>query len=198
MFPAGGAIVGGPQTTPVVAVNDAVLGTHAIQVAAAYAGPASFLQSEFHYAGADGAILLASTPGMFLVGGPGSDALQATSGDNVLDGAGSSTFYVGGSGHDTFFACLAAGGPRWDTVVNFHRGDTVTLWGFVPGVSQAAWTAGLGAPGYSGATLRASLDGAGPASASVTIAGASLAQTQGYVEQTGTAGGLSYLAITAT
>ena len=69
---------------------------------------------------------------MFLKGNAGDDALQVTSGSNVVDGGAGSNFLVGATGadggYDTFFvdACNA-GQATWDTLVNFHVGDAVTL-----------------------------------------------------------------------
>ena len=82
-----------------------------------------------------------------------------------------------------------------DTVANFHPGDNVTLWGFVPGSSTLAWAANEGAAGYTSATIHSAFAGAGTAvNGSVTFDGLSLADAQGKVSLTpGGVGGRSYL-----
>lgn len=80
----------------------------------------------------------ANLPDIFIRGGAGNDALSASAGSNVLDG-----------GRDTFFLDGTAG-ATWDTVANFHPGDSVTLWGFVPGTSTLAWAANEGAARHTG------------------------------------------------
>ena len=61
------------------------------------------------------------------------------------------------------------------TIVNLHKGDTVTIWGYAGGLSSLSWKGRETANGYTGATLHANLDGTatGP-KASVTLAGLSL------------------------
>ena len=102
-------------------------------------------------------------------------------------------FLVGGTGADTFFADARGGATTWNTIVNFHGGDAATLWGFVPGASTYSWDPTIsGAQGYQGATLRGAIDGTN-VTASMTFSGLSVAQAQGLVLTTGTAGGVSYL-----
>ncbi len=148
-------------------------------------------------------MIAASTPNVFLHGGGGDDALQAHTGSNVLDGGAGSNFLVGGAGADggadTFFVD-GRGGQTWSTLVNFHHGDALTLWGFQPGVSTNPWTASDGAAGYTGATLHSELAGAGTGvSASATFAGLTLDDVQSKLSVTGgTVGGLSYLNVAYT
>ena len=169
------------------------------QEGAQYAGPVSYLQSEFLWPTAqDGVNVTAHVPDAYVVGGAGNDALAANSGSNVLDGGTGSNFLAGASGADggvdTFFLDASAG-TTWDTITNFHPGDSVTLWGFVPGQSGYAWADNDGAAGYTGATLHAAVAGAGtPVNASVTFAGLSLATAQSqFSVSSGTAGGRTYL-----
>ena len=169
-----------------------------------YTGPVSYLQSQFIWPTTqDSADVTARLPDVFLKGGAGNDALAADSGSNVLDGSLGSNFLVGASGADggtdTFFLD-GRSGTTWDTLVNFHPGDAMTLWGYVPGQSMMSWAASDGAPGYQGATVHASLADAGtPVNGSVTFAGVSLADAQSKLTtSSGIASGLSYLYVKYT
>jgi Ca2+-binding RTX toxin-like protein len=74
----------------------------------------------------------------------------------VVDGGPGSNFLTGGSGTDTFFVnATAAHQNIWSTVVNFHRGDAVTLWGISRSTATFSWANNQGASGYSGLTLHA-------------------------------------------
>lgn len=185
------------------AVIETTTGQSAHSDGEAYAGPVTFLQRQFIWSGDGGIVIAASTPGVFLHGGGGDDALQAQAGSNVLDGGAGSNFLVGGAGGDggadTFFVD-GRGGQTWSTLVNFHHGDALTLWGFQPGVSTSPWTASDGAAGYTGATLHSELAGAGTGvNASATFAGLTLDDVQGKLSVTsGTVGGLSYLNVAYT
>ncbi len=134
-------------------------------------------------------------------GGSAGDALQVTAGHNVLDGGGGSNFLVGATGADggadVFFIDGRSSVETWSTVVNFHQGDEITLWGFQDGTSTTGWTASEGAVGYLGATLHSEIAGPGTGiSASVTLAGWTRddAMTR-LTTDTGTVGGNSYLHI---
>ena len=58
------------------------------------------------------------------------------SGSNVLEGGSSSNWLVGASGadggNDTFFVDNRGGQCTWDTLLNFHTGDSLTLLGSTP------------------------------------------------------------------
>ena len=139
----------------------------------------------------------AQAPNVFIHTGSGDDAINVSSGQNVLDGGEGSNFLVGGSGEDTFFLDGRGGQVMWGTLVNFHAGDTVTLWGFVAGVSTYSWTDGDGAPGYTGGTLHADLTGGGGVTTSVTFAGLTAAAAAQFATSSGVlADGNSYLRIT--
>ena len=162
----------------------------------AYAGPVSYLQREYDYAGTQGVAIAASDPNVFIHGGPGDDAISVTSGRNVLDGGTGSNFLSGGTGTDTFFVDGRGGQVSWGTLVNFHAGDMATLWGFDPAISTRSWSANEGAAGYTGATLHADLLGHGGTTASITFAGLSMADVARFSISTGSVGGSAYLLIT--
>lgn len=79
----------------------------------------------------------------------------------------------------------------WDTISNFHAGDSVTLWGFDPAVSSYSWDDALaGADGSKGATLHANIVGGSGLTgngidASITFAGMSVEQAKAMVHSTG-------------
>ncbi len=165
-----------------------------------YTGPVSTLQSQYIWTSPDGAAIAANMPNTFLQGGAGNDALTVSAGSNVLDGGLGSNFLTGATGadggQDTFFLDGSVG-TTWDTIINFHPGDNVTLWGFVPGKSTQAWADGEGVAGYTGATFHSAFAGAGTAvNGSITFAGLSLADAQSKVALTsGSVGGRSYLSM---
>ena len=164
-------------------------GSHAMD--AASGGP-SYLQWQYIDSGSDTTAMTASLPNVFLKGGSGEKALAVSSGQNVLDGGAGSSFLSGGSGTDTFFVDIRGSNSTWDTLTNFHAGDAVTVWGWVPGVSTETVDAQAGAAGYQGATLRLT-GGAGGPTSSVTFAGLSTDQAAHLQMATGTAGGIPYL-----
>lgn len=193
-----------PDPAPSFAMTDVTASISSTAAGEDYSGPLSYLQKQFIYTGADQAAVAAQTSNVFLKGSTGDDALAASGGSNVLDGGLGSNFLVGASGADqgtdTFFIDGRSAGVTWSTVVNFHHGDAVTLWGFVDGTSTMPWTALDGAQGYQGATIHAELAGAGSGvNASVTFANVSLADAQNkLITSTGNVSGNSYLSITYT
>ena len=123
------------------------------------------------------------------------NALQVLSGTNVLDGGVGSNFLVGGANpadRDTFFLDGRGGQVSWGTVVNFHRGDAVTFWGWNASTNYD-WFPSAGAPGFTGATIHARMNGgAGAYNASITFAGIDLPTAQAFTFSTGTAGVSNY------
>lgn len=197
---AGMQLLYGAPTDADIGLTDTTANLSVHLHADSYAGPAADLQQQYIYPGSDSVNLSGSVPGLFLKGGSGNDALAVSSGRNVLDGAGGSNFLVGGTGagsQDTFFVDGRGAADVWSTVANVHAGDTVTLWGYVPGVTTLTWTDGQGAPGYTGATLHANMLGNGSSEASLTFAGLSVTQAQAMIAGSGTAGGVPYLQFTA-
>lgn len=164
-----------------------------------YSGGVSYLKWQYLWAGQDGVNITAKVPDVFIRGGPGTDALAASGGSNVLDGGTGSNFLVGApgtdGGTDTFFVDGRGGAVTWSTAVDFHHGDAVTLWGFTSGQSTYAWAANDGAAGFQGATIHAQTAGAGTATnASLTFAGMSFADAGSKLAiSAGSAGGAHYL-----
>jgi len=164
-----------------------------------YTGPITYLQDQYINITPDNIAVSTQTPNVFLRSGSGEDALQVTSGQNVIDGGTGSNLLIGGTGTDTFFTDGRGGGVTWDTLVNFHGADTVTIWGWVPGLSRIlSEVPSDGTMGYTGATLHMALDGSNNTDASVTFADLTLDQVNSYLgnSSTGVSQGNPYLFIT--
>lgn len=104
-----------------------------------YNGPISGIQDKYIYTGAD-SIGLAAPVGANWEFGGGSAAteLTATSGKNVFVASSGGSTMIGGTGNDTFDLPDAnvTGVSTWDTIINFHVGDTVSL----AGIGGTGWT----------------------------------------------------------
>ena len=175
-----------PAPTPVLPAapgflfTDPATGTSGSDPGTDYAGPVSYLRHQFIWPGSGGVAVRAGVPNVFLHGGPGADALTVTGGTNVLDGGGGSNFLVGATGADggtdTFFVDCRAGVETWSTIVNFHPGDSATIFGFHAGLSTRPYTALDGAVGYQGVTIHSEINGPGTGIlGSMTFAGISQA-----------------------
>ena len=184
-----------PAAAP-VSFTDIASGTSGFVETSAYSGPVSYLEHEYIWTG--GSVAIASqVPNAFVHGGSGDDALQVVGGSNVLDGGPGSNFLVGAPGTDggidTFFTDARGGQVTWSTIINFHAGDYATLWGFDPNVTTWHWEGISGAPGFTGATLRADVHGTGVTDASMTFAGLSVEQVQALEVTSGSIGGNGFL-----
>ena len=173
--------------------SDISSGVNAVQNAAITAGTP--FEGEFVYSGSDNLAVSTTTANVFIQGGSGDDAIEVSSGTNVIDGGLGSNFLVGGAGTDAFYMDGRGTSAAWDTLVNFHAGDTATLYGF-DSASTKSWVASAGAPGYTGPTLQAHIGNAGTA-ASITFAGLSATEQAQLVLTPGSSNGASYLMITA-
>jgi V8-like Glu-specific endopeptidase len=133
-----------------------------------YSGPVAGLQNTYANITSDSLTIVATTPNWFITTGSGNDAITVTSGTNVINGGSGSNFLTGGNGHDTFYVDATAPAQNiWSTVVNFHQGDGVTLWGVSPLTGTIGWANNQGASGYSGLTLHAQTENG--TSASLTL-----------------------------
>ncbi len=158
-----------------------------------YTGTVAGLRFQYVQPNDQAVTVTALASDVLLRSGAGSDALTVFNGDNVLDAGAGSNWLVGGAGQDSFNMTVTSGHEVWDTVVNFHAGDTITLWGFDPGLSSAAWQGmAQGVAGYQGATLRGGLNGTGT-DFSLTIAGLTPEQGSFLVMTSGTSNGVGYL-----
>ena len=85
----------------------------------------------------------------------------------------------------------------WDTLLNFHAGDSLTLWGFNAASGSMTFADNLGAAGYQGETLQANLGNGSGGSALITFAGLSSASAH-FSTSTDSSNGIGYLSITRT
>jgi len=138
----------------------------------AYTGPVPGLASSIIVATSDNINVKAGVQNVFIHTGSGEEALDVSmvNGNNVLDGSTGSNFLVGGTGNDTFFVDdRGAPAAIWSTVVNFHAGDSATVWGVSPSDFGLTWMDGQGAAGSTGLTLTATAPG--KPTAMLTLAG---------------------------
>jgi len=154
-----------------LAVQDTTTNQPLAPAAQPYTGPVGVLQQDYINITPDSLNITATTPNWFIHSGGGTDAIAVSTGTNVLDGGTGSNFLTGGSGTDTFFVDdRGAPADIWSTIVNFHAGDAVTLWG----ITQAGFALNIaddqGVQGYTGLTFHDTA--LGQAIVSVTIVGA--------------------------
>ena len=136
----------------------------------AYTGSYPGPTSEFVNLTSDNLSIMSTTSGAFIHSGSGNDSITVTSGTNVLDGGGGSNFLTGGTGPDVFYVDVrGATANIWDTISNFHAGNSVTCWGVTPSDFTTTVLDGQGAPGFTGVTIIFS--GPGKPAAAVTLAG---------------------------
>lgn len=196
-----GTLAAGSTSTPNFLVTDLTTGAATQAAGSAASGTVNYLQSQYIYSGSDSVNIVAGVPNVFIRSGAGQDALVANGGSNVLDGGGGSNYLVGASGADggtdTFFVEGSGGQNTWNTIVNFHVGDTLTLFGFNAATGSTSFVGNQGATGSKGATLRANFGGGTSAAALVTFAGLTTSAAK-LVTTTGTTGGQSYLAVIRT
>jgi hypothetical protein len=140
----------------------------------AYEGP---LALDYVYPGTDLDDVVAGTShNEFVNLAGGNDAADMAAGNDIVDGGGGSNFLTGGAGRDAFFLDGRFGVPVWSCITDWEVGETLTLWGWTPGVSVGAWGENAGLPGYLGATFFADIDGSGQVETVVTFAGRTVAE----------------------
>ncbi len=180
-----------------VSFTDTITGVSGSDPAVAYVGPVSYLQYEYIWNSTDDVVIGANVNNVFLHGGTGTDALVAIGGSNVLDGGGGSNFLVGATGsdggNDTFFLDERGGQETWSTVLNFHRGDAISVFGWRGGVSTLPLSDD-GTPGFTGATIHSEINGAGTGvNGSITLAGISVANATSLLNFDTSNPGLLYI-----
>jgi len=93
-----------------------------------------------------------------------------------VDGGGGNNFLGGGAGIDQFFLDGRFATPVWSCIEDWEIGESLTLWGWQPGISIGAWGENAGLPGFLGATFFADIDGSGAVETVVTFAGRTVAE----------------------
>lgn len=156
---------------PVFAVAAATSGTIA---AIPYTGPVGHLDLQF--IGTDtGEAIVGTAFSDFINAGGGTDAIDGGLGDDVIDGGLSSNFLTGGHGKDIFFLDGRGNAATWSTITDWEQGEQLSLWGWMPGISNSVWVASDGTAGWTGVTLHCDLNGDGTIETSVTWTGRSQA-----------------------
>ncbi len=141
-----------------------------------YSGPVKGLSQQLNLVTPNNLNITATMPNVFIRTGSGDDAIDVSkvNGNNVLDGASGSSFLTGGTGADTFFLddrSLAS--DAYSTVVNFHAGDNITIFGVDATNFHLTTQDNQGAAGAKG--LAYTFTSAGKPNATVAIAGFSSA-----------------------
>ncbi len=185
-----------PISTQTVLTSTAT-GTSTLSQVELYQGAISNVNTQFLYDGDTPLAIVAQQAGMLISSQAQATAVQLQGGVNVLDMKQGSSFLVSGTGADTFLLHADQAATTWNTIANFHTGDSIIIYGFTAGTSARWWDANAGAANYTGATLRLDVDGNGSIDSSVTFAGKMTSETNTYQIQTGSVGGSNYLSIVA-
>jgi hypothetical protein len=169
-----------PPATEPPSTNFAVLDTTTNTPSSAsgttYSGPVAGLNWQYLNMSPDNLNITSGVPNAFIHSGSGQDAIDVShaNGNNVLDGWTGSNFLVGGAGTDTFFLDdRTPPGDLWSTLVNFHGGDSVTVWGLTANDFQVQTADNEGAAGFGGLTFHFIREG--QPTASLTLTGFSAA-----------------------
>ena len=198
----GGTAQDGSTTAAVTAASSGLQGPQpfAPAIASAGSGPAgsvSYVQGQVSSNAAGAlAIVTAATTGSTPSFASAAAAQLAGAQAGVSSGAGSNLL-IGGAGNRAVFLEGASSGSASDTVVGFHPGDVLTVFGFNAGVSHYGWATTAGTSGYLGGTLVIDVSGQGHGSTSITFTGANAASTAAYSVHTGVIGGVGYLSLAA-
>ncbi len=185
-----------PISTETVLTSTA-LGSSTYQQVETYNGAISDIGTQFIYDGDTPLAIVALQTGMLISSQAQQTAVQVKGGINVLDMQHGSSFLVSAAGTNQFLLHADQPDVTWNTIANFHGGDSVILYGFDPDTATKWWTASDGATGYKGATLRLDLDGNGTIDSSLTFAGKTTADTDRFSMISGVAGTSHFLAISA-
>jgi predicted Zn-dependent protease len=168
--------VNAPTPAGGLSVLDTTTGQAVTPAIQSYSGPVAGLTQQYVSVTSDSLNITATTPNWFIHSGSGTDAIDVSraGGNNVLDGSTGSNFLVGGSGDDTFFLDdRAPAADVFSTVVNFHSGDTVTIFGVNATDFAVNEYDNQGAQGAQGLDL--SFTAAGHPDANVVLAGYTIA-----------------------
>jgi serralysin len=140
----------------------------------AYVGPVAGLENQLLGSASTDSVL-GTDHADFINALAGDDAVNGGGGNDVIDGGLGSNFLSGGAGSDTFFVDGrgAAQFNTWSTITDFSvaDGESVSIFGYKPGVSQYVFVENDGTAGFKGITMHWDLDGNGLIDTSVTLAG---------------------------
>jgi hypothetical protein len=165
-----------------------------------YAGPVDHLQAAYDYTGSNSSVISALVGNVFIGAGAGENAAAAKDGTNVLAGGNGSSWLVGADGSDggtdTFFLSPQDGQAAWDTLVNFHVGDMLTLWDYNSAAGSVTPVGIAGATGAEGQTMSVDFGQGAGATTLVTFAG--LSASAQFSTMTGSTGGHDFSMLTRT
>ena len=184
------SLQGGASDNGLIYAN--IAGKNLYAVADAYTGPVTGLVNQY-LGGAKADNVLGTEKADFINALGGEDGINGGGGNDVIDGGLGSNFITGGAGVDRFFldGRGAATASTWSTITDFSAGETLTIWGYKPGVSKFNWLASDGVGSYKGVTMQCDLDGNGLIDTSVTWSG--LTQAQLPTQSFGSVGGNDYI-----
>lgn len=157
-------------------IADETTGTQSFATGSTYSGPVQGLSEEFIFVSPDNLNITSHVPNVFIHTGGGDDAIDVsqTNGNNILDGSTGSNFLTGGKGFDTFYVDDRSPiSDVFSTVVGFHAGDNVTIFGINPTAFNINTLDNQGAVGAKG--LDYSVTAAGKPNANLVIAGYTVA-----------------------
>jgi len=182
-------------------VTDVVTANQTLLHGSDYPGPVDYLQAGYNYTGTDNSVISALVGSVFMhADSSGENAEVALSGNNVLASGSSSSWLVGASGadggNDTFFLSDQGNQQTWDTLVNFHVGDMLTLWDFNPTKGSTTSLGLQGADKAQGDTIAVDFGNGSNSSTLVTFAG--LPTSAQFSTTTGSTGGHDYMMMTRT
>ena len=149
------------------------LAGNAVSAASDIAG----IDAEYIYTGTHSMAFMAPAGGSWEFGGGSAfTQLSAVSGNNVFIASTGGSYMLGGSGNDTFDIPDAnlTGSAVWDSVTNFHTGDSISLAGLAGPGWTYNWSDAYGSASNPALTLRATSTTTPGLSASVTLNGLSM------------------------
>lgn len=185
--------------SPQTVLTSTATGSSTYSQVETYRGAISNLDTQFLYDGDTTLAIVAQQDGMLISSQAQATAIQLQGGVNVLDMQHGSSFMVSGTGSDTFLLHADQPQATWNTIVNFHAGDTIVVYGFTVGASARWWDDNAGAAGYRGATLRIDVDGNQSIDSSLTFAGKTSSDVAAHFSiQSGNVGGSGFLSITTS
>jgi hypothetical protein len=167
---------GATQPAPLTAGFDVVnetTGKVYQSVGEPYTGPVAGISNDIILITSDNINVTALSGNVFIKSGSGDDGLNvaAANGNNILDGSTGSNFLTGGTGNDTFYVdARQLTANVWSSVVNFHAGDSATVWGVTAADFNLTWLPNEGATGFTGLTGVFVAAGNAP-EAAITLAG---------------------------
>jgi hypothetical protein len=147
-----------PPANPGVSVFDTTTSQPISPTVQPYSGPVAGLRNQYLPTTTDNLNITTTKPNWFIAARGLENAIDVSKGggNNVIEVTGGSSFLTGGTGNDTFLVDdRSATTSAWSTILGFHTGDNVTVWGVTPQDFTLTWQNGQGTPPDTGLTLSA-------------------------------------------